>query len=147
MLTALSSQLQARVRTAAPMVWVASVLGGALGTATVSGCASTPASTSRRAVAPLDERQDEVLTPQAEGAPLVHDDAEEEPHPSASCKDGGCFSCATTRCLAGFYCDENMASCGWLPQCAINPTCECLLEYLPSCSCEMRAGAAFLSCN
>lgn len=68
--------------------------------------------------------------------------------PADPCSSGDCSACGDAVCLRGFYCDEKAAACAWLPQCAKTPGCDCLLEALGGdCTCQERAGAAFVECR
>jgi hypothetical protein len=75
--------------------------------------------------------------------PVAEPAAAEDP-----CSWGGCNACGDVVCLTGFYCDQAAAACAWLPQCEETPGCKCLLEALgANCTCEERAGAAFVDCR
>jgi len=72
---------------------------------------------------------------------------EDAPAPPADpCASGTCTPCGDAVCLSGFYCEEAVSACGWLPECADAPSCECLEHSLPDCSCEERGGGVYVAC-
>lgn len=85
------------------------------------------------------------------------DDAENEsygesstapaPEPVDPCASGTCTHCGEAVCLSGFYCEESESSCGWLPQCASDLSCDCIGKVLTDCSCEEREGGVYLTCE
>lgn len=121
-----------------PLVWLA----------WLTGCGSSPSAesptTPQREVA--GSNVEDAPPSDVEGDPFASEPAREAPHPSATCTEGACFDCGETTCLQGFYCDSTLAACGWLPACAQEHSCDCLLSQLPGCSCETRDGNAFVSC-
>jgi hypothetical protein len=71
----------------------------------------------------------------------------EPPAKPDQCAEGTCTPCGDAVCLNGFYCDEGAQACGWVPACAKEPSCECLQEALPGCSCEAREAGLFVHCG
>jgi hypothetical protein len=83
-------------------------------------------------------------------APEPTDAVESEAQPPAKvddCADGTCSHCGEAVCLTGFYCDESVNACAWVPACAKEPSCECLQQALPGCRCELRDNAPFVRCD
>jgi hypothetical protein len=76
-------------------------------------------------------------------------EAEEQapPAPVDPCASGTCSKCGEAVCLSGFYCEEAVSACGWLPQCADSPSCECVSKVLTNCECEERDGGVYVSCG
>ena len=89
----------------------------------------------------------------ASGAEEVEDESYGEESTSTApesvdpCASGTCTHCGEALCLSGFYCEESESSCGWLPQCAGNLSCDCVGKVLTDCSCEEREGGVYLSCE
>lgn len=80
--------------------------------------------------------------------PAAVEPAAEQSTSKDPCSSGGCNTCGDAVCLTGFYCDQTAAACAWLPQCEETPGCKCLLAALgANCTCEERAGAAFVDCR
>jgi hypothetical protein len=67
--------------------------------------------------------------------------------PRDPCASGTCTHCGDAVCLAGFYCEEAVSACGWVPECADIPSCDCLQTYLAGCDCDERSGGVFISCE
>jgi hypothetical protein len=63
------------------------------------------------------------------------------------CTSGTCTRCGDAVCLTGFYCEESVSACGWVPECAESPSCSCLGKYLDGCSCDERAGGVYVTCD
>lgn len=126
--------------------WLAILVSGVLCT---SSCATSAPSRSPDEQQPSSEpsngstEQREVLW----GDPLAGETAPPQVQHGESCTEQECFHCGTSMCLPGFYCDQEVRACGWLPQCAPTPSCACLLQHLPSCTCELRDGDAFINCQ
>jgi hypothetical protein len=97
--------------------------------------AATPAAT-EPALAPATAA-DEAATPDA-------------PTPAAkpqACNDATCAPCGETLCPNGFYCDETLGACSWVPECAGALSCECLEKRVGACSCEARGNGIYVSCS
>lgn len=71
----------------------------------------------------------------------------EPPAKLDKCAEGTCTHCGDAVCLNGFYCDEGAQACGWVPACAKDPSCQCLQQALPGCSCEAREAGLFVRCG
>ena len=67
------------------------------------------------------------------------------------CADGTCYACGEGFCPVGYYCDEGAprgAACSWLPECADEATCSCVLGVLGNeCSCDERDDGIYVSCS
>lgn len=63
------------------------------------------------------------------------------------CASGTCTPCGEALCLSGFYCEEAVSACGWVPDCAESPSCSCLEKYLEGCRCDERGGGVYVSCD
>jgi hypothetical protein len=101
------------------------------------GSGSTASDTKLPAEAPPDEASGDE--PEA---------VEEEPAPPPDpCASGTCTKCGEAVCLSGFYCEEAVSACGWLPQCADSPSCECVSKVLSDCQCEERDGGVYVKCG
>jgi len=86
------------------------------------------------------------------GNPSTSRGSEQDEPQLPSCDDGSCFRCGEGICPKGFYCESNggVTGCQWSTACAKAPTCACLQPMLkadPRCSCELRDGAAFVTCS
>jgi hypothetical protein len=88
-----------------------------------------------------------VAAADSEAESAAGEPAAEAPAAVDPCAGGTCSHCGDAVCLNGFYCDEGAKACAWIPACAKEPTCECLQQALPGCSCEAREGGLFVSCN
>lgn len=81
------------------------------------------------------------------GDPLGPSEPSESPPELGRCDEGQCFQCGDAICPQGFYCDEALAACGWLPACTANQlTCECLTKNLSQCSCTEQDGHLTVKC-
>jgi hypothetical protein len=90
-----------------------------------------------------------AVSPEArveESSPAPAAQSESSP-PADQCAEGTCTHCGEAVCLSGFYCDESAQACGWVPACAKEPSCECLQQALPGCSCEARQDGLFVRCG
>jgi hypothetical protein len=103
-------------------------------------CGASGASTPPREQAAASNAEDEVNT---ESAPETQATSE----PVDPCASGTCSQCGSALCLAGFYCEEEVSACGWLPQCANQLTCECVTAVLTECRCEERGQGIYLNCQ
>lgn len=103
-------------------------------------CGASGASTPPREQAAASDAEDEVDTESAPETPA-------QSEPVDPCASGTCSQCGNAVCLAGFYCEEAVSACGWLPQCANQLTCECVTAVLKDCSCEERGQGVYLSCR
>ena len=112
-----------------------------LGASVLCSCGSRnePAPATAAAATPAATDEESSARPEA---------VESEPPPAAdACAEGSCTHCGEALCLTGFYCDEGAQACGWVPACAKEPSCECLQQALPGCSCEAREGGLFVRCG
>ncbi len=72
----------------------------------------------------------------------------EEPQVTATTCDGSmCNPCGDALCPTGFLCEEAQSSCMWLPQCGESPSCACVKQQLPDCSCNERQGQPIIRCE
>lgn len=127
----------------------APIVSGLLSGAAVpgAGCSAAPkpapeVATQDEPAAPADTLRDTATSDD----PLSESAEPEAVQTRASCTNGACFECSGTSCLRGSFCDESLRACGWLPQCAVAPSCDCVLQHLPSCTCEVRDDNVFVSC-
>jgi hypothetical protein len=67
--------------------------------------------------------------------------------PADPCASGTCTRCGEGVCLAGYYCEESVSACSWVPECVQAPSCGCLAKYLSGCSCEERGGGVYVTCD
>jgi hypothetical protein len=82
----------------------------------------------------------------AEGA--ESESAEPENTATASCEDGTCSLCGSSLCPSGWYCDEKLSACSWLPACVEKPTCACVTRVLgSSCKCREEGGGLKVACD
>ncbi len=113
-----------------------------LGVLSNCGGSNQPATSSTHSHAESTEAtEDESFTPEARA---------EEPTETVKpdpCAQGQCTPCGDTVCVAGFFCDERAQACSWLPQCAKDPSCDCLQKALDGCSCESRDGGLYVTCS
>ncbi|HEX2735470.1 MAG TPA: hypothetical protein VHM70_27905 [Polyangiaceae bacterium] len=72
---------------------------------------------------------------------------EPAPKPVDACEGGGCTHCGDAVCLTGFYCDEGVQACAWVPDCGKEPSCGCIEKALSGCSCVERDGGLYVHCN
>ena len=88
-----------------------------------------------------------------EGTPATSDadepeSANTEKSKAATCDDGTCSMCGTSLCPHGWYCDEKLSACSWLPACVEKPTCACVSRVLGSgCKCREESGALKVACD
>lgn len=121
-------------------IGVKAVSNGLLGATLAFGCGGSNEPAPATAAAVTSEAEAEQSTPE--------EAVESEPPPAAdACAEGTCTHCGDALCLNGFYCDEGAQACGWVPACAKEPSCECLQQALPGCSCEAREGGLFVRCG
>jgi hypothetical protein len=78
-------------------------------------------------------------------------EGDESGPPPSPCADGTCVECGAGICPKGFYCDQSApggAACGWLPECAKEPSCGCVKAGLGAgCDCEEKDGVPFVKCD
>lgn len=67
--------------------------------------------------------------------------------PADPCASGTCTRCGEGVCLTGYYCEESVSACSWVPECVQAPSCGCLAKYLAGCSCEERGGGVYVTCD
>lgn len=114
------------------------------------GCGGSAASADRARTADVEDSAPDV-EPDSDTAERAGDvPGESTPaEPEAQCNDSTCFSCGEGLCPSGFYCDAQAGpACSWLPECAKEPTCECIRRVLGAgCACEVRAGGPHVDCQ
>lgn len=106
----------------------------------VVACAGAASSTPAHDSSSAESGTEEDDAPYVSGEEAVG----EPPDPCAS---GTCSSCGEGVCLVGFYCEESVSACGWLPQCADAMDCECVQSVLSDCSCEERGQGVYVDCD
>lgn len=99
-----------------------------------------------------DREQDPADPSASEAAPeAVEGSSHAEPpeESKAGCADSTCFACGDGLCPTGFYCDAKVGpACSWLPECAKDPSCECIRRVLGAdCACEAREGGPHVECS
>jgi hypothetical protein len=78
----------------------------------------------------------------------VTESADSEKSSASTCDDGTCTMCGTSLCPTGWYCDEKLSACSWLPACVDKHTCACVTRVLgSSCKCREDSGGLKVACD
>ena len=113
--------------------------------AMVSSCGGGSSAPGARA--PTEASEEEGMASEEPGSSSSSSEGQSE---APRCEDGTCSPCGDAVCPTGYYCDEGVspAVCSWLPECAREPSCNCLTRRLGNaCACEARDNGLYVKCE